>query len=122
MAVPRNHVKQGAWTASLLIVLLANTGVAAQARFPQFAYHCIDTIGRKLGQTALADVDRDGDLDWIAGEADHGGSRIWWWEYQSIKTWVIDMDGDGDIDLCSKPWSTGNEHYYLENLGAGARK
>jgi len=27
-----------------------------------------------------------------------------------------DVDGDGDIDLCSKPWSTGNEHFYLRNM------
>ena len=27
-----------------------------------------------------------------------------------------DVDGDGDVDICSKPWSTGNEHFFLENL------
>lgn len=26
-----------------------------------------------------------------------------------------DVDGDGDIDICSKPWSTGNEHFFLQN-------
>jgi hypothetical protein len=26
------------------------------------------------------------------------------------------VDGDGDIDICTKPWSTGNEHVFLMNL------
>jgi len=29
---------------------------------------------------------------------------------------VVDVDGDGDIDICTKPWSKGNEHVYIENL------
>lgn len=28
---------------------------------------------------------------------------------------VGDMDGDGDIDICSKPWN-GDRHVFLENL------
>jgi hypothetical protein len=27
-----------------------------------------------------------------------------------------DVDRDGDIDVCSKPWDGGDEHVYLENL------
>jgi hypothetical protein len=27
-----------------------------------------------------------------------------------------DVDGDGDVDIVCKPWSTGNEHVYLRNL------
>jgi hypothetical protein len=26
-----------------------------------------------------------------------------------------DVDQDGDIDICFKPWTTGNEHVYLQN-------
>jgi len=28
---------------------------------------------------------------------------------------AFDVDGDGDIDICSKPWN-GNEHVYLRNM------
>ena len=28
---------------------------------------------------------------------------------------AADVDGDGDIDICSKPWN-GNEHIYLCNM------
>jgi hypothetical protein len=91
-------------------------GPRAGATFPRFSYHRIDNIGSKLGQTALADVDRDGDLDWIAGEADHGGSRLWWWEFRAPDEWIrhdigkghtdvggaaFDVDGDGWIDVLS---------------------
>lgn len=67
--------------------------------FPAFSEHRIDDIGQKLGQTALADIDRDGDLDWVAGEADHGGSRIWWWEYRGPDDWVRHDVGKGHTDV-----------------------
>jgi len=68
--------------ARVLSILGCLAAIAASAAaFPQFAYHRIDRIGSKMGQTALADT-----------------------------------DGDGDIDICSKPWSTGNEHFFLRNL------
>jgi len=28
---------------------------------------------------------------------------------------AADVDGDGDIDICTKPWS-GNLHIYLRNM------
>ncbi len=77
------------------------------AEFPKFEYHQIARIGDKMGQTSLVDVDKDGDLDWIAG---CNGGTIWWFEYKAA-----DVDGDGDIDICSKPWN-GNEHVYLRNM------
>lgn len=93
------------------------TALATSAwAFPQFTYHRIDRIGSKMGQTALADVDRDGDLDWVTGEASHSESRIWWWEYRGPEDWVrhdlgkghtdvggamYDLNGDGWIDMLS---------------------
>jgi len=93
------------------------TALATSAwAFPQFTYHRIDRIGSKMGQTALADVDRDGDLDWVTGEASHSQSRIWWWECRGPDEWVrhdlgkgntdvggamYDLNGDGWIDMLS---------------------
>jgi len=31
------------------------------------------------------------------------------------QTSLVDVDKDGDIDICSKPWN-GNEHIYLRNM------
>ena len=31
------------------------------------------------------------------------------------QTFLVDVDGDGDIDICSKPWN-GDLHVYLENV------
>lgn len=82
--------------------------------FPQFAYHEIDTIGNRMGQTSLVDVDRDGDLDWITG-CNRGD--VWWFEYQGPDNWTchkiggdvgtdvggtaFDVDGDGWVDQVS---------------------
>ena len=65
------------------------------------------------------DVNRDGDLDRIAGCSGSVGGKICWFEYKSADDWVrhtpgqkaptdvggtaFDIDGDGDIDICSKP-------------------
>jgi hypothetical protein len=69
------------------------------AAFPGFSSHTIDRVGSKMGQTALADVDRDGDLDWIVGEANHSQSRIWWWEYQGPDKWIRHTLGRGNTDV-----------------------
>ena len=115
---------------ALLCAFLVCASERSWAAFPRFEVHRIDTIGRKLGQTALADVDRDGDLDWIVGEASHGGSRIWWWEYQAPDTWVRhamgkghtdvggsvhDLNGDGWVDMFSGSTillNTGKPHFF----------
>jgi hypothetical protein len=80
-------------------VTLGQRGPAPSAAFPTFELHVIDNIGSQLGQTALADVDRDGDLDWIAGQADRTGADIWWWEYQAADRWVRHLVGKGNTDV-----------------------
>ena len=80
----------------------------------QFRHHYIDRDlpGRSWGQTALADVDRDGDLDFITGQ---DRSDIYWYEYQDAEHWTrhllgrespsevggvaLDVDGDGWDDF-----------------------
>jgi len=87
---------------------------SAYAEFPKFEYHQIDRIGDKMGQTSLVDVDKDGDLDWIAG---CNGGDIWWFEYKGPDNWIrhllgqkaptdvggtaFDIDGDGWVDQVS---------------------
>ncbi len=101
----------------IFVALLTLTAVPTEAQtaaFPSFEVHVIDQVGSKLGQTGLVDVDRDGDLDWVAGTASHSDSTIWWWEYRSPDEWIRhdlgkgytdvggalhDVDGDGDPDM-----------------------
>lgn len=67
--------------------------------FPTFNSYLIDTIGNKMGQTDLVDIDNDGDLDWVVGEAPWGDSRLWWWEYQSADKWVRHNIGKANTDV-----------------------
>ncbi len=67
--------------------------------FPEFEYHRIDNVGSQLGQTALVDVDNDGDLDWIAGQADRTGGDVWWWEYEGPDRWIRHPVGKGNTDV-----------------------
>jgi hypothetical protein len=69
----------------------------------RFSVHRIDAIGSELGQTALVDVDRDSDLDWISGESDRTGSRVWWWEYRGPDDWVRHLMGRGNTDVGGAP-------------------
>lgn len=96
------------------VVLISAVYSLSYAGFPEFDYYLIDRIGRQMGQTSLVDVDRDGDLDWIAG---CNGGTIWWFEYQGPDKWVrhtlgqkaltevggtaLDIDGDGWMDQVS---------------------
>jgi hypothetical protein len=66
-------------------------------RFPTFSVHTIDRIGKRMGQTALVDIDRDGALDWVVGES--GNQRLWWWQYQGPDRWVRHLIGKTDTDV-----------------------
>lgn len=80
----------------------------------QFRHHFVDDNlpGDRWGQTALVDIDRDGDLDFITGQS---GGEIRWYEFQKPEKWVshllgtespsdvggaaLDVNRDGRIDF-----------------------
>lgn len=84
------------------------------AQFPEFSYHEIARAGNKMGQTSLADIDKDGDLDWVVGCRN---GEIWWFEFRGPDNWhphtigqqavtdvagtAFDVDKDGWIDQVS---------------------
>ena len=98
-----------AWTCIVPLAVTLLAGVESQRGFPAFAYHRIDNIGSQIGQTALADVDRDGDLDWIAGQADRTGADIWWWEYQAPDRWTRHLLGKGNTDVGGAPFDVNHD-------------
>ncbi len=99
----------------VLFVCIASTPPASA--MPRFEYHKIAEIGRSMGQTALVDIDKDGDLDWVVGER----GKMRWFEYSGPDQWIqhdmgsgartdvggcaFDIDGDGWIDqVCGTAW------------------
>jgi len=106
--------RRGALCLAAVIVPTFVLCPSACAEFPRFEYNQIAQIGDKMGQTSLVDVDKDGDLDWIAGCS---AGTIWWFEYKAADNWVkhtlgqkvltevggtaFDIDGDGWVDQVS---------------------
>lgn len=86
---------------------------AAAGEF-RFRHHFVDDQlpGSSWGQTAVADVDRDGRLDYLTGRS---RGEIWWYRQAAIDRWerhklgeqsasdvggaVLDVDGDGWPDF-----------------------
>jgi hypothetical protein len=66
----------------------------------QFRHHFIDralpvsdkSVG-DYGLTALVDLDRDGDLDFVLGGRPSNPSQLYWFEYQAPDRWVRHLVG-----------------------------
>jgi len=130
-------------------LLFPNPAVPAEL---QFRHHFITQelpVSAKgvgdYGLTALVDIDRDGDLDFVLGGRPTAPSQLYWFEFQAPGRWSqhlvgtnswsdvglapLDVDGDGWADLvCSGVWyrNTGRprdqqfERHTFDENAAGA--
>jgi hypothetical protein len=73
----------------LVVAALVNPPQPSSPAKFNFRHHFVDRNlpGDSYGQTSLADVDRDGDLDFIAGGRDKHRS-VFWFEFRDTGEWV----------------------------------
>lgn len=111
-----------------LVVCLFLSPIVAQ-EFPYFQYNDIVALGRASTATDLADMDKDGDLDWIT--TIHSSKEAYWFEnlgnlqwkrhymgkavsYDGGKAWDINGDGWLDYTVGSTVFiNPGNPKYHL---------
>jgi hypothetical protein len=85
---------------ALFVAFLFFLSLSAYSQFPQFEFHKIGEYGLRMGQTALTDLDEDGDLDWIFGES----GKMSWFENVSADEWIFHPLGEGaktDVGGCT---------------------
>ncbi|MFO7905359.1 MAG: FG-GAP repeat domain-containing protein [Planctomycetota bacterium] len=78
---------------TLLTITFLLLAVPAWSQPFTFRHHLVDPElpGSAWGQTALVDLDGDGDLDFITGKS---GGNIRWYEYEDDQTWVMHVIGE----------------------------
>ena len=104
----------------------------------QWEHHIIATGKGDLHTLAVGDFNNDGHLDVFSGEGPLGGTgpggQHRWFIWENVDgrglTWkehlilegpecheavAGDVDGDGDLEICSKAWN-GDLHIYLRNM------
>lgn len=145
------RLRNGRFGKSVLLIAFLGELTTLSADL-EFRHHFISrdlpvrdkTVG-DYGLTALVDVDRDGDLDFVLGGRPSKVSQLYWFDYQGEDRWVqhligtnylsdvglaaLDVDRDGWIDfICSGVWyrNTGKpreeqfERKVFDENGAGA--
>jgi hypothetical protein len=135
-----------------LIGIIIAVATAASGGELQFRHHFINgdlPVSPRgtgdYGLTALVDLDRDGDLDFVFGGKPSQPSQLFWYEFKKPNEWVrhlvgtnylsdvglaaLDIDKDGWLDLvCSgvwyrnpgKPREQPFERHVFDPTGAGA--
>ncbi|MBD3373823.1 hypothetical protein GF406_02210 [candidate division KSB1 bacterium] len=74
-----------------VVLLILGTISIVMAEWPEFKVSVIDTFGNRMGQTALVDLDHDGDMDWVFGER----GKMYWYEYRNADEWILHDLGQG---------------------------
>src|SRR5690606_37693369 len=70
--------------------LAAQNKKSADLKF-NFKLHKIDEFRDRMGATALVDLDKDGDLDYVFGRF----GEMYWYEHISPSQWILHEIGKG---------------------------